>query len=72
MIVDKIGVHRTHCCALHGCKYGKDSICPVVRREIPQDYLCEDCDHDGINDLGVLDDILAGRSKTCPHCGGIV
>jgi len=42
MIVDKIGVHRTHCCILHGCKYG-DKDCPVVNAEILQEYLCEDC-----------------------------
>lgn len=39
------GVHRTHCCARHGCKYG-DADCPVERGRIVQDYLCESCDID--------------------------
>ena len=36
------GVHRTHCCIKHGCKYG-DEDCPVTTGEIKQDYECEDC-----------------------------
>lgn len=36
------GVHRTHCCVLHGCKYGDDN-CPVCLGHIEQKYLCEDC-----------------------------
>lgn len=42
MKVDKIGVHRTHCCKIHGCKYG-DPECPVENGAIKQEYLCEDC-----------------------------
>jgi hypothetical protein len=40
-----IGVHATHCCKWHGCKYG-DPDCPVVSGEVEQEYLCWDCDHD--------------------------
>lgn len=36
------GVHRTHCCLLHGCKYG-DEDCPVVNKRVRQAYPCEDC-----------------------------
>ena len=36
------GVHRTHCCVLHGCKYG-DEDCPVWNKKIKQDYPCEEC-----------------------------
>lgn len=36
------GVHETHCCAKHGCKYG-DEDCPVVIGFIKQKYDCEDC-----------------------------
>ena len=39
-----IGVHASHCCKWHGCKYG-DSDCPVVSGEIEQLYLCEDCSY---------------------------
>jgi hypothetical protein len=40
------GVHATHCCWLHGCKYC-DSDCPVKTGEIKQAYACEDCQEDG-------------------------
>lgn len=45
LIMDEknIGVHRTHCCKFHGCKYG-DPDCPVENKTIEQDYPCEDCD----------------------------
>lgn len=40
------GVHATHCCTKHGCKYGyKD--CPVELDLIKQRYACQDGD---IND----------------------
>lgn len=38
----RIGVHATHCCLLHGCKYGDDA-CPVKSREVAQEYPCEYC-----------------------------
>ena len=38
------GVHRTHCCFEHECKYG-DKDCPVELGLIKQDYPCEECDH---------------------------
>lgn len=38
----QVGVHVTHCCALHYCKYG-DEDCPVVKRVYAQAYPCEDC-----------------------------
>lgn len=37
-----IGVHASHCCKWHGCKYG-DPDCPVVNGEVEQEYLCEYC-----------------------------
>lgn len=39
------GVHRTHCCWDHGCKYGDDD-CPVKAGRITQEYPCEWCDED--------------------------
>jgi len=42
MKVDKVGVHVTHCCVVHGCKYG-DKDCPVATGELDQKYPCEDC-----------------------------
>ena len=41
-MIDNIGVHITHCCKWHGCKYG-DPDCPVVSGEVKQEYLCEWC-----------------------------
>jgi hypothetical protein len=41
--LEKYGVHRTHCCIFHGCKYG-DFECPVSDGKIKQDFPCEDCD----------------------------
>jgi hypothetical protein len=40
-----IGVHASHCCKWHGCKYGDDD-CPVANGEVEQEYLCYDCDRE--------------------------
>lgn len=40
---EKFGVHATHCCVFHGCKYG-DEDCPVVTGKIVQQYECEYCE----------------------------
>lgn len=39
---DRWGTHQSHCCLKHGCKYG-DEDCPVVFELIKQDYPCEFC-----------------------------
>lgn len=39
---ERYGVHETHCCVHHGCKYGNED-CPVFSGEIIQKYGCEDC-----------------------------
>jgi hypothetical protein len=49
----KYGVHKTHCCVKHGCKYG-DKDCPIVNGEIKQDYICESCGYDGIKSVDEL------------------
>ena len=41
--MSNIGVHAAHCCKWHGCKYGKDDICPVVLGKVEQEYPCEWC-----------------------------
>lgn len=38
-----LDVHATHCCKRHGCKYGGEDRCPVVRGEVAQEYPCEMC-----------------------------
>ncbi|MFA7264813.1 MAG: hypothetical protein WC054_00635 [Candidatus Nanopelagicales bacterium] len=37
------GIHITHCCALHGCKYGKTG-CPVENLQRVQSGNCQFCD----------------------------
>lgn len=39
-----MSVHGSHCCSLHGCKYG-DRDCPVVAGLEAQLYPCEECEH---------------------------
>jgi hypothetical protein len=43
---DPDGVHRAHCCELHGCKYETDS-CPVAKHLNPGQTMkgCEDCSY---------------------------
>ncbi|PGK51898.1 hypothetical protein CN918_29340 [Priestia megaterium] len=53
----KWGTHQTHCCAIHGCKYG-DKDCPVKLRQIAQDYTCESCDHSGFENVGQIEEQL--------------
>jgi hypothetical protein len=67
-----VGVHQTHCCVLHGCKYGDDENCPVFTGEVEQLYTCEYCDMDGIESLEQLCQIERGNVKRCPHCGHIL
>jgi hypothetical protein len=43
---DNDGVHVSHCCLKHGCKYGfmtKDP-CPVATGKLKQEFRCEYCD----------------------------
>lgn len=46
--IPKMMVHITHCCSRHGCKYGKDDLCPVANYLCPQKYRCEECDDDRV------------------------
>lgn len=40
---DPRGTHASHCCVIHGCKYGQDEACVVAMKVTQQDYLCEEC-----------------------------
>ena len=51
-------VRSTHCCVLHGCKYG-DEDCPVATGIVKQEYVCETCNvHYGINTLDELNQYI--------------
>lgn len=72
--VDRVGVHQTHCCPVHGCKYG-DEDCPVDRQEVAPQYPnnngCESCEADraggnrfwGFND-DELNDVVTALNLT--------
>jgi hypothetical protein len=64
--VDKVGVHTTHCCSLHGCKYG-NSNCPVVLGTHAQEYGCEDCVHPDI-----IRERIADLTKQLEHVEGLI
>ena len=44
----------THCCILHGCKYGMDD-CPVALGVVKQKYLCYNCSDYRIESFEELD-----------------
>lgn len=59
---EKWGVHETHCCKRHGCKYGEHDNCPVTLGLIKQAYGCEtgsdfheDCFADEMTPEGVFE-----------------
>ena len=41
-LLNKHRACRTHCCIIHGCKYGHKD-CPVCLGVVEQEYLCESC-----------------------------
>lgn len=52
-LVDQLGVHATHCCPRHGCKYSygqpkKEQECPVAQGTVlpcyPENNGCERCE----------------------------
>lgn len=52
-------VHRTHCCFMHGCKYGDHTTCPVTTGKVMQAYACEDCATDErVNRMQALEEAL--------------
>lgn len=63
----KYGVHASHCCVGHGCKYG-DPDCPVVNELIKQKYMCEDCDDDGYTGIPQKPSELSNIAF--PKCAG--
>jgi len=64
----KEGVHVTHCCVKHGCKYGEPD-CPVVNEAALQRYPCEQCvDGDSFfADINIEDDSIKLEKLTNLH-----
>jgi len=56
------GVHQTHCCLLHGCKYGDDD-CPVVSGKVKQDCICFDCEEEGISSIKELQNLIEDNKQ---------
>lgn len=52
----RVETHRTHCCVLHGCKYGDGRHCPVEARLTKQQCRCERCEDDGLTAVPDPDD----------------
>lgn len=52
----RVETHRTHCCVLHGCKYGDGRKCPVEARLTKQQCRCERCEDDGLTAVPDPDD----------------
>lgn len=55
---ERYGVHITHCCILHGCKYGYED-CPVELGEVKQEYTCQDCGDDNFNKVEEVEEFIA-------------
>lgn len=58
-----VGVHVTHCCVYHGCKYG-DADCPVELRLAKQENTCEYCEDD---DIETVEQALAQADGAPSH-----
>ena len=75
------GVHETHCCKIHGCKYS-DNDCPVAYGDSPGNEACEYCamdmELDGhmgspkTNDINELRLLLSDAEERCKSLGGEV
>jgi hypothetical protein len=66
-----VRVHQTHCCIIHGCKYGSDN-CPVELGKIKQKYPCEECAIYGIETVDEVKKYKNDKVSKCPHCGHIL
>ena len=65
-------VHVTHCCLIHGCKYGDDEDCPVASGKMEQFYICEDCGNNGIESVEYIKRYKEGKLNICPKCGNVL
>ncbi len=48
--------HTEHCCSIHGCKYGEDSVCEVKNEILLQSFPCDLCIKDTRSTKKMFDD----------------
>lgn len=57
------GIHTSHCCHKHGCKYalhaGDEASCPVMTGALRQEFPCEFCEEDEKDENETADAIVA-------------
>lgn len=61
-----MGVHGSHCCKKHGCKYGNDD-CPVVLGTEQQEHkqeCCHEADFETVRMLNKIIQYLVQNNKT--------
>ena len=68
--IDRTGVHATHCCPEHGCKYCDDD-CPVVNGEIAG-IVCESCMLEDENLKQSITHISVNEEKAVKTLGDII
>lgn len=64
------GVHKTHCCIIHGCKYMNED-CAVVHDRVTQEYICEDCYNEGIKTVEEVRKLFKSGKRKCETCGSV-
>ena len=62
-IINRDGVHTTHCCMRHGCKYGAVD-CPVEAGTVAQAYTCEQCEEENVLAKEQVEVIVANTVHT--------
>lgn len=58
-----LGVHATHCCKRHGCKYG-DEKCPVELGHVAGNKSCEYCTSPEGQQAVVAEELLRAMEST--------
>jgi uncharacterized Zn-finger protein len=61
-------IHTEHCCVLHGCHWGQEFYCTVVKGQKPQSFVCGYCARRGIINLDMVRIVQAGGKPHCPYC----
>lgn len=68
--IDEVGVHATHCCSKHGCKYN-DNDCPVVNGKV-EGVVCESCIWENEERKQTRAQILANEAEAVKELGDTI